>query len=386
MPPAGFDNLKHLVVLMMENRSFDHMLGGLHDTDPRIDGLAGTETNPDTGRDAAQGRVQGASTRASSIRIPNHDFAPVDQQIFNGGAVARHAGVRQQLLRAARDVEHSRQIMYYFKPDKLPVLTTLAQEFAVFNRWFSSIPGPTLCNRAFAHYGTSFGHVGMEIFYANAKFKSIYQRLEDGGRTAKIYLLRSGQLDDGGRESAPAPAAVLRHLRRSFCDDCASGQLPDYSFVEPNYSDHDGRPAAAHRLRPASRPSCSSKASGSSRPSTTRSGTTRRSGRAPRCSSPTTSTAASTIMSPPPACMPDGFVAQPDATKTGQPFHVRPPRRARAGGARLAVGAEGYGRRTSRAYSSTRRFPPPSRSGCCRTSPRTSARPGRPPPKPFSIC
>ena len=56
--------------------------------------------------------------------------------------------------------------MYYFKPEKLPVLTTLALEYAVFNRWFASIPGPTLCNRAFAHYGTSFGHVGMELFYA----------------------------------------------------------------------------------------------------------------------------------------------------------------------------------------------------------------------------
>src|SRR5436853_5827725 len=62
-----------------------------------------------------------------------------------------------------------------------------ALEFAVFNRWFSSIPGPTLCNRAFAHYGTSFGHVGMELFYANQKFKSIYQRLLDAGHTAKIY-------------------------------------------------------------------------------------------------------------------------------------------------------------------------------------------------------
>ena len=37
MPPLGFDNLQHLVVLMMENRSFDHMLGSLAATDPRID-------------------------------------------------------------------------------------------------------------------------------------------------------------------------------------------------------------------------------------------------------------------------------------------------------------------------------------------------------------
>ena len=67
------------------------------------------------------------------------------------------------------------------------MLTTLATEFAVFNGWFSSIPGPTLCNRAFAHYGTSFGQVGMEMFYPNTQFKSIYERMLAAGKTAKIY-------------------------------------------------------------------------------------------------------------------------------------------------------------------------------------------------------
>ena len=45
---TGLDQLKHIVVLMMENRSFDHMLGSLKAVDARIDGLTGTETNPDT--------------------------------------------------------------------------------------------------------------------------------------------------------------------------------------------------------------------------------------------------------------------------------------------------------------------------------------------------
>ena len=46
--PTGIDQLKHIVVLMMENRSFDHMLGYLKAQDPRIDGVTGAETNPDT--------------------------------------------------------------------------------------------------------------------------------------------------------------------------------------------------------------------------------------------------------------------------------------------------------------------------------------------------
>jgi len=48
MPPVGRDQLKHVVVLMMENRSFDHMLGGLKAVDPRIDGLDGSQFNLDT--------------------------------------------------------------------------------------------------------------------------------------------------------------------------------------------------------------------------------------------------------------------------------------------------------------------------------------------------
>jgi phospholipase C len=137
------------------------------------------------------------------------------------------------------DVGHSRQIMYYFDPKKLPVLSTLALQFAVFNGWFSSIPGPTICNRAFAHYGTSFGSVGMNPFIINRPWRSIYDRLLDAGRSAKLYYF----------DSASSTMEVVNLLSRQpqvfgsykqFLEDCKSGQLPDYSFIEPNYMDHPG--------------------------------------------------------------------------------------------------------------------------------------------------
>src|SRR5258708_38546767 len=81
--------------------------------------------------------------------------------------------------------------MNYILPDKIPVLSTLASEFAVFNGWFSSIPGPTICNRAFAHYGTSFGNVDMNMFLVSdanrAKIPTIYERMKRGGGSAKLY-------------------------------------------------------------------------------------------------------------------------------------------------------------------------------------------------------
>ena len=66
--PAGLDKLKHIVVLMMENRSFDHMLGGLKKLDPRINGLTGKETNPDTQNEPApvKPKADRKSTRLNS--------------------------------------------------------------------------------------------------------------------------------------------------------------------------------------------------------------------------------------------------------------------------------------------------------------------------------
>ena len=241
MPP-GLDNLKHLVVLMMENRSFDHMLGALKAQDPRIDGLTGTESNPDT--TGAPVKVQPlAKFQGQLDPDPDHHFTAVDQQIFGDSnpRVANMQGFVKNYFHQQGDVKHSQKIMYYFTPDKLPVLTTLATEFAVFNGWFSSIPGPTICNRAFAHYGTSFGQVGMSIFYVLAQYKSIYERLINASpaRTAKLYYY----------DEASSTMEIINLLQHQpqlfgtyeqFLKDCEKGTLPDYCFVEPNYSDHDG--------------------------------------------------------------------------------------------------------------------------------------------------
>src|SRR3954470_12653505 len=181
MPP-----IEHVVVLMMENRSFDHMLGSLKSEIRAIDGLMGNETNPDTAGNTIKVQAK-AKMQGQLDPDPNHDFDAVDEQIFAGGTTATMQGFVRNYYRQRRDVKHSQQIMYYFKPSQLPVLTTLAREFAVFNAWFSSIPGPTLCNRAFAHYGTSFGHVGMELKYSNQRYKSIHERLLGARRTTKLY-------------------------------------------------------------------------------------------------------------------------------------------------------------------------------------------------------
>ena len=252
---VGLQNLKHIVVLMMENRSFDHMLGSLTADDPRINGLTGAENNLDTTNEPAHVQPQ-AEFQSQLDPDPNHHFPAVHKQLYNGTsappATPSMAGFVQSYYAQREDVGHSRKIMYYFPKEKLPVLTTLARSYAVFNGWFSSIPGPTLCNRAFSHYGTSFGQVSMDVFYYDKKYLSIYERLINAGHTSKLYYY----------DPASSSLEVVNLLQNQpklfgtydqFLEDCKAGTLPQYSFIEPNYTDHpaeDGAEAIASDQHP----------------------------------------------------------------------------------------------------------------------------------------
>ncbi len=240
MPP-GLDQLQHIVVLMMENRSFDHMLGSL----PGIGGLddAVGYTNPDANNNAVKPQAL-AEFQGQLNPDPDHHFPAVDVQIYGGatgaGRVANLQGFVTSYFHQREDAAHSQKILYYFKQTDLPVLTTLALQFAVFNRWFASIPGPTICNRAFAHYGTSFGRVDMDPFDIIEPIKSVYTRLVTANpkHSAKVYYYDTSS-------SSMEVANLLQHQTEvfgtypQFLSDCDKGLLPDYSFVEPNFSDHD---------------------------------------------------------------------------------------------------------------------------------------------------
>ena len=164
-------------------------------------------------------------------------------QIYGGqqgkDRVANMQGFVKSYFTQTDDNNLAQEVMYYFSPDKLPVLTTLAKEFALFNSWFSSIPGPTICNRAFSHYGTSFGQVGMNIFYIGKDIQSIYERMIDANHTAKIYYYDQ-------QSSTMEIVNLLQHQPElfgtfsQFIADCNSGNLPEYSFIEPAYNHHPG--------------------------------------------------------------------------------------------------------------------------------------------------
>jgi len=242
MPPAGLDNLKHIVVLMMENRSFDHMLGGLMKTIPKINGLTGNESNPDMNGTIVPVQPN-AKFQGQLDHDPDHHFPGVDLQIFGAppgpGRVANMQGFIKSYATQGTNINASHAIMSYFPPAKVPVLAKLATEYAVFNGWFSSIPGPTICNRAFAHYGTSFGNVDMNLFYIQDPILSIYERMVQAGHTAKIYYYDQ-------QSSTMEIVNLLKNQPQifgsysQFVADCNANTLPEYCFIEPCYNDHPG--------------------------------------------------------------------------------------------------------------------------------------------------
>jgi phospholipase C len=245
----GLDKLRHIVVLMMENRSFDHMLGGLQRKNPKINGLIGNESNPDANGNPVTVSPD-ATFQGQFAHDPDHHFAGVDLQIFGGqpptaGREPNMQGFIKSYATQGAGGADANAVMHYFPTEgdtRLTVLQTLATEYAVFNGWFSSIPGPTICNRAFAHYGTSFGNVDMNMFLFPAvkknKIPSIYERLRDGGHAGRLYYF-----------DQPSSTMEIVNLLTDqslfgtfdqFVRDCKNGTLPEYSFVEPNYTDHAG--------------------------------------------------------------------------------------------------------------------------------------------------
>ena len=239
--PSPMDKIKHLVLVMMENRSFDHFFGFMKSPDYPIDGLNGNETNPAS--DGTQVKVSKNAQNAGDFwPDPGHDFSDVVEQIFNDRTVvnagnAVMTGFVNNYQRHAP--KKAKRIMKCFDPARIPVLTTLAKEYAICDQWFSSMPGPTLPNRAFVHFGTSLGRVDMAPDWGGP-YKTIYELLdkETPRVTAKIYYQDS------------TIAQTITYLKnnqgrffgtfKNFTDDCKNNKLPTYCVVEPKFnSDND---------------------------------------------------------------------------------------------------------------------------------------------------
>jgi phospholipase C len=131
------DPIKHVVVLMLENHSFDQMLGALKADFPDLEGVdpATLGTNKDTD---GQFYAQATTTNITVSPDPMHELGNVLNQLDNnnGNFVLDYSEVYPSTTS-----EQRQQIMGYFAPGVLPALHTLAQHFTICDHWYSSAPG-----------------------------------------------------------------------------------------------------------------------------------------------------------------------------------------------------------------------------------------------------
>jgi phospholipase C len=236
------DPIEHVVVLMMENHSFDQMLGSLSAAIPGLDGIdlnhpRSNPDYPDTTKSIAQ-----SPTRETSLALdPAHEFDDVQRQLVDNN----NGFIRDFVLAHPNCTdEQKRQIMAYYPDGALPVLHTLAKNFAVCDRWFSSVPGPTWPNRFFVHSGTSKGHVKMPsgIFDPNWHLydqTTLYDRLTEKGISWKIYHQGEAQSLVLLHQLEPQHVAHYHDMPEFFDDadpEADPANFPRFAFIEPCYS------------------------------------------------------------------------------------------------------------------------------------------------------
>ena len=233
-------DIQHVVVLMLENRSFDCMLGRLYPDDPTYRGLTLHEFNnyAGTGYGVWNDRSMLATTACTPDPDPGEMFIDMNMQLF-GNLVrpttpATMSGFAQSYAtQNAKGVFTPSAVMHYFTPDQVPVISTLAKEFGVCDQWHASAPCQTWPNRFFAHTGTSLGHVDNHTFSVPFEAPSLFGRLEAAGRPWRVYfhdMPQSLLLKD-----IWSCAASRYRLFSQFLADAQTGALPNYSFIEPRY-------------------------------------------------------------------------------------------------------------------------------------------------------
>ena len=231
--------IQHLVVLMMENRSFDHMFGFSDPDDDRIDDLGGAESNVGPNRTRV---LVTPTAREAGVVDPGHKLLDVNEQLFERpdpqpGDVPTIGGfVKNYAKQPGVKPERAGDVMKCFAPESLPVLTTLAREFALCDAWFSSVPGPTLPNRAFAHCASSNGSVDNNPL-AFARLTTLYERLAEHDVTSKVYAFDGNSLATSLPFMLKAGTQFLGSFDQ-FMKDVKKGELPSYSFVEPRYNNY----------------------------------------------------------------------------------------------------------------------------------------------------
>ncbi|XP_010525016.1 PREDICTED: non-specific phospholipase C4-like [Tarenaya hassleriana] len=241
--------IKTVVVLVQENRSFDHMLGWFKDLNPDIDGVerSNPKTNPKSGSDPNSPVIEFGDRSQYVDPDPGHSIQDIYEQVFGKPWDPNHpdpnpgpptmSGFAQNAERNKTGM--SSAVMNGFKPDALPVYKELVTNFAICDRWFAAVPASTQPNRLFVHSATSHGATSNDKKLLAEGFpqKTIFESLDEAGFSFGIYY------------QFPPSTLFYRNLRNPkylthfheygihFKNDCEKGKLPNYVVIEQRWFD-----------------------------------------------------------------------------------------------------------------------------------------------------
>jgi phospholipase C len=257
----GLAGVEHIVVLMLENRSFDHMLGYLYASAGNVspaghpyDGLTGAESNPGAGgTPVAVFPVKPATPNAYFMpgADPGEGFAATNDQLYGSTAGPTAPGQAARCQGFVKDYAYTlawesksgwsilpgttaSDIMGCFTPQALPVLSAVARGYAVCDAWFASAPTETMPNRAFACAGTSQGHMDDKTKAFTSP--SIFGLLESHGIGWSIYGYDAEPLTKHNFPDTVNAAASHFGLFKDFRAAAAAGTLPAFTFLEPSWA------------------------------------------------------------------------------------------------------------------------------------------------------
>jgi phospholipase C len=226
-----------IVVMMMENRSYDHLLGartltGLNGGD----GLTASMTNPDL--DGNPVAPYAAPTTPDGVCVPDppHGWSAWDVQ-SDGGTNQGFLVAHQNSHGGSRT---ALEAMQYLTREHVPASWGLADAYTACDRWFCSVRGPTWPNRMYWHSGQSAGLMVNEIPTQGFSWDSIYHRLDAKGIGWKYYygsipvLSLVETLDLDGR----------LFTFDQFLLDAAAGTLPPVVYIDPAFFENDDHPPA----------------------------------------------------------------------------------------------------------------------------------------------
>jgi phospholipase C len=212
LPPPAQSGIDHIIVVMMENRSFDHYLGWMPGADGRQAGLTYTDRN---------GVPRVTSPLAPDFQGCAH---PDPDHSAQGGRIEYNNGACDGWLRAGANDEYA--IGYYTNLD-LPFFGQAVQDWTVCDRYFASVMAETFPNRFHQHAAQTDR---ISNTFELSSLPTIWDRLAERGLAGRYYVSDSPFLAFWGLKYLPISRPVA-----SFFADCQAGALPQVAFVEPRF-------------------------------------------------------------------------------------------------------------------------------------------------------